>query len=760
MSADSDAIRVLHVDDEPEFGELVETFLQREDDRFEVETVTSSREGLERLEEREFDCVVSDYDMPGDNGIEFLSALREAYPDLPFILFTGKGSEAVASDAISAGVTDYLQKEAGTDQYAILANRIQHTVEGYRARQRIEASERRLRNVYERITDGFFAVNADWEYEYVNEEGAALTGRTRAKLVGTSVWEAFPELIDSPFESALRTAMEEQTSASVEEYYPAHDSWYDVRVYGDEAGISIYFQDVTERVERRRELRETKQRFELALDHAGGGVWEWNVETDELFWDENLLGHLGIQPSAFEGSFGFFEDRLHPADEPRVWERIEAALATGSPYSVELRMRDDDGEWRWFDIRGQAVRGSDADRMVGVALDITDRKERERELERIQEFLQHLYSIATDRALSPEEKIARLLESGPEKLGLPHGYLTRIEQPDDDPEGGTQTIVQTSGDHDLLQPGDTSPLSHSYCRKTIEQPGLLEVGDAMAEGWRDDPAYETFELGCYVGTPITVDDELYGTVFFGSVAPRAEPFTDAERTFVQLMSQLVSYELERKRAAEEQERRTERLEQFASVVSHDLRNPLGVAQGRLELAREDREWDHQEGVERAHDRMETLIDDLLTLAREGDRITGTEAVDLDDLVTGCWETVATADATLDVALSRSIRADRSRLAQLFENLLGNAVEHGGDDVTITVGELETGFYVADDGPGIPAAQRADVFEPGVSNVDGGTGVGLAIVEEIADAHGWRVAVTESERGGARFEITGVSFSGE
>lgn len=126
-------IRVLHVDDQSSFGDLVADLLEREDDCFNVITETSAAEGLDRLEKSTLDCIVSDYDMPGENGIEFLESVREEYPELPFILFTGKGSEEVASDAISSGATDYLQKKPGTDQYKLLANRIKNAVDQYRS---------------------------------------------------------------------------------------------------------------------------------------------------------------------------------------------------------------------------------------------------------------------------------------------------------------------------------------------------------------------------------------------------------------------------------------------------------------------------------------------------------------------------------------------------------------------------------------------------------------------------------------------------
>jgi signal transduction histidine kinase len=221
---------------------------------------------------------------------------------------------------------------------------------------------------------------------------------------------------------------------------------------------------------------------------------------------------------------------------------------------------------------------------------------------------------------------------------------------------------------------------------------------------------------------------------------------------------------------EEAKREKERLEEFLNIVSHDLRNPLNVAEGHLELAQEDFDSADLDAVEQAHERMKALIEDLLQLARSGNQVDEVKPVELDDLSKLCWENVATADASITVDLDQTILADQSRLRQLLENLFRNAVEHGSTssqtntddtvehgsgDVNITVGTLEDGFYVADNGPGIPEQDREDVFESGYSTKEEGTGFGLAIVEQIVDAHDWRIAIEESDEGGARFEITNV-----
>lgn len=175
--------------------------------------------------------------------------------------------------------------------------------------------------------------------------------------------------------------------------------------------------------------------------------------------------------------------------------------------------------------------------------------------------------------------------------------------------------------------------------------------------------------------------------------------------------------------------------------------------------RRDNAEDHIDDVEQALARMDRLIDDLLTLARRGQTIGETEPVALSELATQCWEIVETGVATVECQSNLTVEADKTRLASVFENLFRNAVEHGGDDVTITVGDLpdEDGFYVADDGPGISPAERERVFESGYSSSGEGTGLGLVIVRQIIEGHGWTIRVTESQAGGARFEIAGVDI---
>ena len=207
---------------------------------------------------------------------------------------------------------------------------------------------------------------------------------------------------------------------------------------------------------------------------------------------------------------------------------------------------------------------------------------------------------------------------------------------------------------------------------------------------------------------------------------------------------------------QEIQQQNEQLDKFASVVAHDLRNPLSVASGFVKIAEETGDLQHVERINSAHGHMERLINDLLTLARGETTISDTEQVDLRTVTAEAWEYVDTAEATLTVADAvPTVAGDGSRLIQLFGNLFKNAIDHGGHDVTVTVGQLKDGdgFYVEDDGDGIPPEKSNKVFEHGVTSSDSGTGFGLSIVAGIAEAHGWSVRVTDGPDGGARFEFS-------
>lgn len=272
---------------------------------------------------------------------------------------------------------------------------------------------------------------------------------------------------------------------------------------------------------------------------------------------------------------------------------------------------------------------------------------------------------------------------------------------------------------------------------------------------RDDREKEAVEitLTCKDGSRISCENQI-------ALLPR----DDSHRGTVGVLRDIT----ERKKREQELQRQNERLEAFASIVSHDLRNPLSVAQGYVDLATEQvGELDALDNVQAGLDRMEDIIGDVLALARHGQTVTETEQLTLDEIASSAWSNVTTQQAQLDIVESGPIAADRSRLLRSLENLFRNSIQHGREDVVIRIGILpdsgrgsgdtdrQTGFYVEDDGPGMPEEIRKNAFDSSFTTSEEGLGIGLWVVKEVASAHGWTVSVTESDSGGARFEFRDV-----
>jgi PAS domain S-box-containing protein len=608
----TERVRVLHVDDEPGFAELAAEFLEREDDRIEVVTATSAADGLDVLADEPVDCVVSDYDMPGRNGIEFLESVRGDHPELPFVLFTGKGSEEVASDAFSAGATDYLQKEGGTDQYTLLANRVLNYVETAAA----EAQRKRQLNAIEAAQEGIAILDEDGEFIYVNEAYTDLYGYDREEMLGEHWRLVYPD---------------------------------DEVSFGSDVVLS-------------------------AVDEHGS-------------WDGESVG-----------------------------ER-----ADGTTF-----------------VEDHTVAATDAGELVCTVRDISDRKQRER-------ALAALHDAATDLEAADSEGAVYevLLEAAEDILEFD---LVAVDVEVDG------ALVQKAWTLDLDTEGywEETPLeedtfaTRAYNRQeTIVADDLRTYDIAPA-----DPEYQS---------ALTVPIGDHGT--FQAVSREPAAFDDADRELTELLVgharealEGLARERELRSRTEALERQNARLEEFATIVSHDLRAPLNVADGRLELAAEDCDSEHIPVVQRSLDRMDALITDTLALARQGQLVTDTESVSVGSVAEECWGRLTTGDAELEVVEGGTVAADPQRLQQVVENLARNAIEHGGSGVNVRVGVTDDGFYVADDGPGIPAADRVEVFERGFTTSDDGTGYGLAIVAEIADAHGWSVSVGDSDSGGARIDV--------
>jgi len=715
----ADVVHVLHVDDQQALRELAADALEAADDDLTVHTAASGADGLDLLDSEPIHCIVSDYEMPKMDGLEFLAAVRERDPDVPFILFTGQGSEEIASEAISAGVTDYLQKETGTEQYTVLANRIENAVEQYRNRRRLDDLREGYRSLIEQSTDLITVLDAELTIRYQSPALGRLLGYDRNVVVGTDATDyihpddradivaAFESVVDDP-ERELATV--EHRVSDIDGDWHWFESIISDRTDTPVAGYVVNSRDVTERKNREQERKRQNDLFAKTQAIASVGAWEYDRGADRSWLSSEAKRILGISPDENPTPEETL-DIYHPDDRETMRRLYERAVEEGEPYETEVRVVVD-GELRWVRAGGEPqYEDGDLVRLRGAVQDVTDEYESRAALRHERDRFSALFENF------PEATVAYEYVDG-------EPIIKDVNEAFEATFGHDAEAAVGESINDLIVP----PEKRDEAERLDEQ---VKRGEPLDAEIRRETANGVRDLWIR-SIRVEDDEEFDGVAVYVDVTERRE----RERELA---------------------RKNERLDEFASVVSHDLRNPLSVANTRLEIAREDGDDEHLAAVADALDRMERLIDDLLTLARQGRAIEATETVALGAAVDGAWASVATADATLDNGLDRLVVGDRTRLEQALQNLFRNAVQHAGEEATVVVDSLGdgSGFYVADDGPGIPTEERERVFEPGFSTRQAGTGFGLNIVREVFRAHGWTVTATDGERGGARFEVRGL-----
>jgi PAS domain S-box-containing protein len=879
------SIHVLHVDDDEDFAEAAAAALERRDG-LTVTTETSPTAALDHVatDEDPVDCIVSAYESAGMNGLELLGRVRETDPDLPFVLYTGEGSEEIASRAISVGVTDYLRKQDGVEQFALLADRIVDAVTEVRTEHARRRADARLRAFAANPSLVVLTIDETSTVEYVNDAVEHVLGYRPAELRGEALATIIPDRLESAHFAALdrylRTGERTFDWSGVElpalhadgHEVPVEVSFGESVIDGDRRLTGV-IRDVTERKRREQELERQRDLFEQTQRIARMGGWELDLAEDELRWTDEIYRIYGL-PLDYEPTVADALEFFHPEDRPAIEAAIERAIDCGEDYDLELRFVTADDDLRWVRARGEARREAGETVMLrGTFQDITERKAREQDLRSTSSLLSTLvenipagilvedgarrvrftnraFTELFDIQVAPDDLVGSDCAAAAEHLEGLFVESNRFIDSTNDAVAAHTTIRSEAFE---LVDGRTLERSGTPVELEDERPGYLwvyhditarkrrerrlsalheatrklmvsdtrqEIAEVASRAARDVLGLPLNGVHLYdeeVGglVPLTVSPEsrevvgepptfregegiawqvfesgeprIYGDVrtesaVYDSTTPiRSElhlPLGDhgifligstdvddldeADVSLAKVLAANVQAALDRagreralRNRERELQRQNERLDEFARVVTHDLRNPLNVAMGRLDLVEEAGDTDHLETVARAHGRMKRIIEDVLTLARQGETVGETEPVSLDAVARRAWENVDTGAATLQVDTGRTIDADTGRVEQLLENLLRNAVEHGGEAVTVRVGwdDARPGFYVEDTGRGIPPETRARVFESGYTTAAGGTGLGLAIVEEIVVAHGWEIEVTDGTEGGTRFEIT-------
>ena len=865
-------IRVLQVDDDEAFRELSVAFLEREG--FDVVTAADATDGLERLDDG-IDCVVSDYEMPERDGLAFLEAVRKRRPDFPFILFTGTGSEEIASEAIRSGVTDYLRKKTTAEQFALLANRIEHAVSERRTEDALAESERMLSTLVSNLPGIVYRCrNADgWPMEYLGGNVEEITGYGASEIVdgdvrwsdlidhpdNEAVWSrvqrAFED--DEPFEVTYRIVdadgerrwireqgrkvpsergddspaviegfmdeitAEKRRERTVAEYDRFVDALGDPVYTTDPDGVLTAFNEratellgydteelVGEHVsvlldgegidrgtEVIRELLRDDDRstatYDLTVQRADGDRIELENNVALLTFDGEFCGTVGVLRDTADRPTDRLE-RLHEATRELMGETDPDAIA-----ELTTRAARD-----VLDIPMSSVRFAvdDVLELAAIAADDDFAEDPDRASYRIdgtvpgrvfRERERHIVSGAAGVAeLEAEDGIDRFPAKSGAYIPLGDHGVFSIAAGTEDAFGDTDiqlaTVLAANAEAalDRAEKGtqlrkerdDFAALFENIPDPTVEvlmrdnEPIVTRVnpafestfgyGDDEIRGENldeyvipDDPEVDMAQYNRRIQRGETLHDEVQRATadgirdFIIHIVPH-DVGEDATRGYA-----IYTDITDRKERERELERQNERLDEFASVVSHDLRNPLSVARGNLELARlaDGDAEDYLESIEGAHERMDELINRLLAFARQGEPATSPERFSLESAARDAWETVETGALSLVVEADCGVRADRDRFRQLLENLFRNTVEHTDTATRVTVGPLDGGFYVEDDGSGIPEPEREAVLRSGYSGNDG-TGFGLSIVDAVAGAHGWALDITDGDAGGARFEF--------
>ncbi len=325
---DEATISVIYVDDYSELCHLAESGLEAASDRIHVESTTDPTTVTDRLDE--FDCIVSDYQMPETDGLELLRQVRVLDEDLPFILFTGEGSEDIASDAISLGVTDYLTKRGGQERFVRLANRIEGAVDAHRATEVVEQTKSQAKETIQRERARFRALiehspvlvgvlDSAGKFEYTSPSTEEMLGYKPRELQGEIAFDYVHE------EDRDRIVEEFQRTLSNPEYRPTveyrfrhkNENWVHLQTRGvnrldDSAvkGFIVNTRDITERVRTVQRLREERDISERILEVApapmllvdgAANIHRANYRAAEVFdTTPDRLTDLSAQSTDFE----------------------------------------------------------------------------------------------------------------------------------------------------------------------------------------------------------------------------------------------------------------------------------------------------------------------------------------------------------------------------------------------------------------------------------------------------------------------------
>ncbi|MEH2344888.1 MAG: ATP-binding protein [Nostoc sp.] len=387
--------RILLADDNADMRDYVNRLLSQQ---YEVEAVPDGLTALESARGRVPDLVLTDVMMPGLDGFGLLQALR-ADPQtqkVPIILLSARAGEEARVEGLEAGADDYLIKPFSARE---LLARVEAALKMARLRQeamereqglRIEAevAKAHLETVIAGIQDQFFVLDREWRYTFVNEQVAEVVGIPKEELLGKIIWEVFPDMVKSEFDTEVHRAKAQNTVVQFEYFYAPWQRWFENRVYPFAEGVSIFVTEISDRKQAEKALRESEEKFRNMADNAPFMVWVTDTNSYCTYLSQSWYDFTGQNEEMGLG-FGWL-NAVHPEDYNDASNAFLEATSSCSAFRMEYRLRRQDGEYRscidaanpWFGVDGQ-FKG-----YIGSVIDITERKVAEAERDRLLELEQ------------------------------------------------------------------------------------------------------------------------------------------------------------------------------------------------------------------------------------------------------------------------------------------------------------------------------------------------------------------------------------
>lgn len=468
--------QVLHVDDDESFLETSRLVLESVAPSVDVQTAPSAEEGLQRLRnETAIDCVVSDYEMPGKDGIEFLTAVREEFSDIPFILFTGEGSETVASKAISAGVTDYLQKDPGTDIYRILANRITNAVNRRNAEQKVK----RQAMAMDQASEGIAIISSDGEYIEVNSEYAAMHGRDPEDMVGTPCALTLSDEAQQRFTGVLNSLSAGEQWAGDLVAHRANGEVFSKHVsvhLSEPDWCAVVAQDQTESYASDRFSHGANAPSAADIVHTVGDlVYTFDADGNFSFVNQTFCEALSVQPSDLLGEhFSMITAETDIETAVEAFESVSDPETDTTATTYQKRVQTGTGDWIPVETRIVRLPGEPFRGVAGVVRDISDRQKRIRQLETQNKRLNEIARFISHDLNAP--------------LMTLNGRLSLIETDDEEQLTAAKDAVQRmsemiDGVSDLAADGWSVEETQKVSVDSLVQDAWshIETGDAVLE---------------------------------------------------------------------------------------------------------------------------------------------------------------------------------------------------------------------------------------------------------------------------------------